>query len=130
MKPITITITRPDTAAYIGALLLNCKPGQQHCLQSAKERVDDHFPGGWKAAEKLSEECYDFQEERYQAWVKIEDGLQEEGINKTNAPWLKIGPPLKIGGCEVEYSSEGVKLGYANVSLEEMKLMIKKCEEK
>lgn len=130
MKPITITITRVDTAAYIAALILNVKPDQDGYLESPKKRADKYFPGGSKAVEMLSDKECDFQEDRYQIWAEIENALEKEGIHLDNAPWLESKPPAKIGGYDVKYSSEGIRLGCANVPLEEMKLMIKECEEK
>lgn len=86
MKPIVITIESPIVAAYLRALIESATLLESNLNRTLRERINMSFPGGFEAAKAHSEE---FEGERYEIWVGLNDALKAEGITTLKAPWFE-----------------------------------------
>lgn len=133
-KPFcTIDIPDVETAAYIHALIYNVRPEAEEIDQSARHRLNTHFPGGYGAAKNIpSFNRMGPGAHRGGIVEKLRVLLRDAGAfgrNSTTAPWLTPKPPTSIEGFDVTYHGEdGIKVGCSTLSVVEMELMVKKCK--
>lgn len=130
MKPFcTIEVPDVETAAYLSALIWGAWPDREEFKYTTRARIEKLFPGGLEAAEEIG---FGPNSGRNSIWVSLNVALRNAGVNRegTTAPWLKPKAPDTIGGEEIKYRGrDGIKVGCALVSLEQMELIIEKCKE-
>lgn len=130
-KPFcTIDIPTAEAAAYIEALLCTTPGKVLNELQGdTLEHFQYYFPGGIRKAKELVESGDLVSRPVMNSLTKA---LRDAGITDTTAPWTVPQAPTEIDGNPIDYrGDEGIRFGcnnQYNLSVEQMKLMVAKCE--
>ena len=126
-KPFcTIEIETVEMAAYLMAI--TNPSASQYCdgdVDSIAEAVYTCIQGGKDGMNRIR-----LQADPGNIWHQLEAPLKKVGAHydQHDAPWLKPKAPTEIDGNPVTYSKAGIAVGCANVSLDELKLIVEECE--
>ncbi len=123
----TIDVPNVETAAYLMALVnpsIGCLYNNDpECFH---DDVVTTFQGGMTGLKAASPKIL-----HWHIWDQLGSILLRTGSHYTedSAPWLKLKVPTEINGNPVTCMKSGVKVGCTQVGIEELKLLVKECEE-